>query len=88
MMFLPSLLQLDNEKLPRASNPIQYLEKEYLSESTFFGNLTAPTKEFPKAKSVHYTTTNLSCRQHKYSPLVYVQLLFYVVLNSFLVAQC
>ena len=84
MMFLPSLLQSDNEKFPRASNPIQNLEKEYLSESIFFVNLTAPSKEFPKAKSVHYTIPNLSCRQHKYSPLVYVQFLLYVVLNSFL----
>ena len=49
-MGLPKL-PLGNKKLPFASNPIPYPEYFYLLISAFLVNLTAPNKQFSKAKS-------------------------------------
>ena len=40
-----------NEKVPRKSNEIQYIEEEYLSGSGFVVNLTTPSNEFLKVKA-------------------------------------
>ena len=48
--FLPSPL-LGCEKPPFESNPIPYPKYLYLSTSSFFVNLIAPNRQFPKAIS-------------------------------------
>ena len=51
--FLPNPIPLDQEKLPRASNPIPYSEHLHWSKSGVFSvNLTAPEKEFSNGKPV------------------------------------
>ena len=40
----PNPLPSDNERLPRASNPVPHPEYLYLSKPGFLVNLTAPNK--------------------------------------------
>ena len=47
--FLPNL-QLGYEKVPLESNPIPYPEYLHASVTTFFANLTAPTRQFSKVE--------------------------------------
>ena len=51
IIILPNPLPSENEKNPRAPNPVPQQEYLYLSGSAFFVNVATPSKEFSNAKS-------------------------------------